>query len=134
MVDYRILSLLTLFLWGIWGFMTKVLTKNNPAETIAFWSTLASILPIIIYTITAGTMQWVRSSPLALVSGLAAGMATVFFYQSLKGGPTSVVLPLTGMYIIIPAILGYLILKEPVSIKHIFGLGFAILAVILLSR
>jgi transporter family protein len=132
-MDYRILSLLTLLLWGIWGFMTKILTKHTPAETIAFWSTLASILPILIYTVAAGTMYWVKSSPWALVSGFAAGLATVFFYLALKNGPASVVLPLTGMYIVIPAILGYLILKEPVSFRHIFGLLCAVLAVVLLS-
>ncbi|MEO0020305.1 MAG: EamA family transporter [candidate division WOR-3 bacterium] len=133
-MDYRALSLLTLLLWGIWGFMTKILTKDAPAETIAFWTTLASILPIVIYALMTGSMQWVKSSPLALLSGLAAGLATVFFYLAIKGGPASVVLPLTGMYIIIPAILGYLVLKEPLSLKHIFGLVFAALAVVFLSR
>ncbi len=133
-MDYRIYSLLTLLLWGIWGFLTKILTRDTPAETIALWSTLASILPIITYTIFAGTMRWVKTSPLALVSGFAAGLATVFFYLAMKGGPASVVIPLTGMYIIIPVILGYILLREPVSINHILGLVCAVLAIILLGR
>jgi len=133
-MDYRVLSLFALLLWGIWGFMTKILTKDTPAETIAFWATLASILPILTYALMTNTMNWVKSTPLTLVSGFAAGLATVFFYLALKGGPASVVMPLTGMYIIIPALLGYLVLKEPVGLKHILGLVFAALAVIFLSR
>lgn len=133
-MDYRILSLLTLFLWGIWGFMTKILTRDTAAETVAFWSTLASVVPILLYTLAAGTMQWVRTAPWAMLSGVAAGCATVCFYLALKGGPASVVLPLTGMYIVIPAVLGFIVLKEQVSINHILGLGFAILAVFFLSR
>uniref|UniRef100_A0A7C1WID2 EamA family transporter n=1 Tax=candidate division WOR-3 bacterium TaxID=2052148 RepID=A0A7C1WID2_UNCW3 len=133
-MDYRLLSFLTLLLWGIWGFMTKILTRDIAAETVAFWSTLASVIPILLYALAAGTMQWVRAAPLAVLSGLAAGIATVCFYMALKSGPASVVLPLTGMYIIIPAVLGYILLKEPVTVRHIVGLGFAVLAVIFLSR
>jgi transporter family protein len=133
-MDYRLLSLLTLIFWGVWGFMTKILTRDTPAETIAFWSTLASIVPILIYTIAAGTMNWVRTTPLAMLSGLSAGVATVCFYLAMKGGPASVVLPLTGMYIVIPAILGYVLLKESLNAYHLLGIVCAVLAVIFLSR
>ncbi|MGB9741779.1 MAG: EamA family transporter [candidate division WOR-3 bacterium] len=133
-MDYRVLSFLTLLLWGVWGFMTKILTRETPAETIAFWSTLASIVPIMIYTLAAGTMNWVRDAPLAMLSGLSAGVATVCFYLALKGGPASVVLPLTGMYIVIPVALGYLVLREPLNLNHLLGVVFAVLAVVLLSR
>lgn len=114
--------------------MTKILTRDTPAETVAFWSTLASILPILIYTVAAGTMHWVKSAPLAIISGLSAGLATVCFYLALKGGPASVVLPLTGMYIVVPAVLGYLLLREPLNVNHLFGIIFAVLAIIFLSR
>jgi|UniRef100_A0A7V3UZD1 transporter family protein len=133
-MDYRILSIFTLLLWGAWGLMTKILTRDTPAETVAFWSTLASILPILIYTVAAGTMHWVKSAPLAIISGLSAGLATVCFYLALKGGPASVVLPLTGMYIVVPAVLGYLLLREPLNVNHLFGIIFAVLAIIFLSR
>ncbi len=133
-MDYRIFALLTLVCWGVWGFLAKVLTRRTAPETVALWSTLASILPIMSYAAITGTAQWVRSAPLAMVSGFFAGVATVCFYLAMKGGPASVVLPLTGMYIVIPAILGYLVLKEPVNIQHLFGLLFAVLAVVFLSR
>lgn len=114
--------------------MTKVLTRDTPAETVAFWSTLVGILPVLIYTVATGKMQWVKSSPLAMVSGLSAGVATVCFYLAIKEGPASVVFPLTGMYIIIPAVMAYLIFNEPLNLNHLVGLVFAVLAVIFLSR
>ncbi len=132
-MDYRLLAIFTLLLWGIWGFLTKILTRDTPAETIALWSTIASIVPILIYTLSVGTMRWVKTAPIAFLSGAAAGLATVFFYLAMKKGPASVVIPLTGMYIIVPTVLGYLVLKEPLNLKHLIGLGFAILAVLFLS-
>ncbi len=133
-MDYRLLSLLTIVCWGIWGFLTKILCRTTPAETVAFWSTLASILPILAYTLSTGTMRWMATTPLTLVSGTIAGLATIFFYLAMNRGPASVVIPLTGMYIIIPVLLGYLILKEPVNIKHILGFTCALLAILLLSN
>lgn len=132
-MDYRLLSVFPLFLWGIWGFITKILTRNTAAETIALWSTIASIIPILIYTLLTGTMRWVKTAPIAFLSGLAAGLATIFFYIAIKKGPASVVIPLTGMYIILPSFLSYVILKEPLNLKHLIGLGFAILAILFLT-
>lgn len=74
------------------------------------------------------------TTPLNLISGTLAGLATIFFYLAMSRGPASVVIPLTGMYIIIPVLLGYLILKEPVNIKHIIGFTCALLAILLLSN
>lgn len=132
-MDYRLLSVFSLFLWGLWGFITKILTRNTAAETIALWSTIASIIPILISTLLTGTMRWVKTAPIAFLSGLAAGLATIFFYIAIKKGPASVVIPLTGMYIILPSFLSYVILKEPLNLKHLIGLGFAILAILFLT-
>jgi transporter family protein len=133
-VDYRLLSLFALLCWGLWGFATKLVSRGQPAEAVAFWSTLASMLPITLFALGGGAGRWVRPAPLALASGLAAGVASAFFYAAIKRGPASVVMPLTGMYILIPALLGFIFLKEPPTVAHVLGLACAGLAVFLLTR
>jgi transporter family protein len=133
-VDYRLLSLLALACWGAWGFATKLVSRSQPAEGVAFWSTLASMLPVTLFALFGGTGRWIRPAPLALVSGLAAGVASVLFYVAIKKGPASVVMPLTGMYILIPALLGFIFLKEPLTVTHVLGLTCAGLAVFFLTR
>lgn len=133
-VDYRVLCLIALICWGAWGFLSKLISKDASAEAVAFWATLASMLPISAFALAGGTGRWTRPVPLALVAGLAAGAATVCFYMAMKRGPASVVMPLTGMYILIPAVLGFVVLREPVTVTHIIGLGFATLAVFFLTR
>ena len=133
-MDYRVLCLIALVCWGAWGFLSKLISKDTSAEAVAFWATLASMLPISAFALAGGTSRWAKPVPLALVAGLAAGAATVCFYVAMKRGPASVVMPLTGMYILIPAVLGFIVLKEPVTVMHMVGLGFAALAVFFLAR
>jgi transporter family protein len=132
-LDYRLLSLVALGCWGIWGYLSKVMSKSMPAEAIAFWATIASLVPIGAFALVGGTGRWARPSPGILVAGALAGVATVAFYLALRRGPASVVMPLTGMYILIPAILGFVVLKEPVTITHVLGLVCAGLAVLFLA-
>jgi len=40
---------------------------------------------------------------------------------------------LSGMYILVPAVLGFIFLKEPLTVTHVLGLSFAGLAVLFLS-
>jgi transporter family protein len=133
-VDYRLLSLIALVCWGAWGFLSKLVSKNAQPGAVAFWATLSSMLPITVFAASRGPGHWSRPVPLAVVAGLAAGVATVCFYLAIRRGPASVVMPLTGMYIVIPALLGFLLLREPLTLSHALGLACAGLAVFFLTR
>ncbi len=133
-MDYRILCIVALAFWGVWGYLSKVATTTDPPGTFAFWATLASLVPIVAFALATAPKHGLKVTPLMLIAGLCAGVATVAFYLALSKGPASVVLPLTGMYILIPAVLGIVILKEQLTLPRIIGLLFAGLAVVLLSR
>ena len=133
-MDYRLLSLLALLCWGAWGFATRLVSRSQPAEGIAFWSTLASMLPVTLFALAGGVSRWIRPAPLVIASGLAAVVASVLFYVAIRKGPASVVMPLTGMYILIPALLGFISLKEPPTVARVLGLICAGPAVFFLTR
>ena len=133
-MDYRLLSILALVCWGAWGFIVKVVSPRTTPESIAFWSSLFGLVPVTAYALARGASRWVKPHPLILVSGIAAGLATVFFYVAIRKGPASVVVPLSGMYILIPALLGFVVLKEAVTLSHVIGLVCAGLAVFFLAR
>jgi drug/metabolite transporter (DMT)-like permease len=133
-MDYRLLSVFALVLWGTWGFFAKTISGNVSPQSLAFWSTLATMVPVAVFALTDSTGKWTRPHPMALGAGLAYGLALVFFFVALRRGPASVVVPLSGMYILIPAVLGFIFLKEQVTVSHILGLVCAGLAVFFLSR
>jgi len=132
-MDYRLLSVFALALWGTWGFLAKVISSSISPQSLAFWSTLATVVPVAVFALTETTGKWARPHPLAVGAGLAYGLALVFFFIALSRGPASVVVPLSGMYILVPAVLGFVLLKEPLTVTHVLGLGCALLAVLFLS-
>jgi len=133
-MDYRLLSVFALVLWGAWGFFAKTISGNVSPQGLAFWSTIATVVPVAVFALTDSTGRWTRPHPMALGAGLAYGLALVFFFVALHRGPASVVVPLSGMYILIPAVLGFIFLKEHVTVSHIIGLVCAALAVFFLTR
>ncbi len=132
-MDYRLLSVLALVLWGAWGFLAKIVSSSVSPQNLAFWSTIATVIPVAAFAFTDSTGRWTRPHPLALGAGLAYGLALVFFFVALRRGPASVVVPLSGMYILVPAVLGFIFLKEPLTLPHVLGLTCAGLAVLFLS-
>jgi uncharacterized membrane protein len=133
-VDYRLLCLIALVAWGVWGFLCKLATRTASDHNIVFWIALASLVPMVAYALTAPTRSEMRPALLPIAAGVLAGVATAAFYLALRRGPASVVVPISGMYILIPAVLGIILLKEPLSASHVVGMVFAGLAVLLLSR
>jgi transporter family protein len=133
-MDYRLLSVFALVLWGTWGFFAKTISNSVSPQALAFWSTIATVVPVAVFALTDSTGKWTRPHPMALGAGLAYGLALVFFFIALRRGPASVVVPLSGMYILIPAVLGFIFLKEQVTVSHVLGLVCAALAVFFLSR
>ncbi len=133
-MDYRLYSLLAFLFWGFWGFLSKIFTRNIPIGTFILWATIATILPVIVFAFITKTITWNGGVPLYILTGFTGSLGTIFFYLALQRGPASVVIPFTGMYITIPVLLGYIVLKEPPTLRHILGLVFALLAVLFLSE
>ena len=132
-MDYRLLSVFAFVLWGTWGFLAKIISSSVSPQSLAFWSTVATVVPVAVYALTDSTGKRTRPNPVALGDGLAYGLALVFFFIALRRGPASVVVPLSGMYILVPAVLGFIFLKEPLTVTHVLGLSCAGLAVLFLS-
>lgn len=132
-MDYRLLSVFALVLWGTWGFLAKIISGSVSPQSLAFLSTVATVVPVAVYALADSTGKWTRPNTVALGAGLAYGLALVFFFIALRRGPASVVVPLSGMYILVPAVLGFIFLKEPLTVTHVLGLICAGLAVLFLS-
>ncbi|HDQ98754.1 MAG TPA: EamA family transporter [candidate division WOR-3 bacterium] len=132
-MDYRLLCVIAFACWGGWGFVSKLATRSSSPPALALWATVASLVPIAAFAFTVGRTE-LRPTPLIALAGLLAGFATLAFYLALARGPASVVVPLTGMYILVPALLGIVLLHEPATLTRLLGMASAALAVFLLSR
>ena len=61
-------------------------------------------------------------------------IAILTLYLAIAKGPVSVVMPIYGLNAMVTALLGILVLHEPVTIPKVAGLVLAVVAIVLLSR
>lgn len=128
-------SLIAALCWGVWGFLAKLANRGMNWEALTFmsWVGVAFVLIPFAFVEKPGVGVGMPLY-LALISGAASGVATIYFYLALSRGEASIVVPLTSLYPAITVILSLLFLHEKLTLLQTLGIGFAVLAVILLSR
>jgi transporter family protein len=129
-------SLLALGLWGVWGFLDKVATQHLPPQVV-YLLTISGHLVVVAYLLVVGLgpvtwRPWGVGA--ALGAGMAMAVALLFFLEALTLGPATLVVPLTALYPAVTVVLGWIFLKEAISLRHLTGLGLALAAVWLLSQ
>lgn len=132
--DWRFLSVMAIFTWGMWGFFSKLAENHlDWKSTYALFSLSAFI---IVFFISPKSLVVCWNSKFCLygvAAGIFCGLGYVFFYRALSKGNASSVIPISSLYIVVSACLVFLFLKEPITWKNICGIFSAILAVVLLS-
>ena len=70
---------------------------------------------------------------LALGAGVALVIAVVFYFLALSEGPTSVVVPIYGMFIVGGSVLGLVFLHEPFTVRKALGIVLAAVSIYLIA-
>ncbi len=71
--------------------------------------------------------------PYVVLAGVFLAVGILSYYRALSLGPVSVVVPIYGSFVAASSILGFVFLGEPFSARKALGIGFAVLAVYLVS-
>ncbi len=137
-MKWFLFSLITIFAWGIWGILTKMSSKHYGWQQIYIVAGLVTLLAsLLLYTssiLSKGQLN--LGSPgfnYALAAGVAGTIALMSFYNAIKYGKVSVVVPFTALYPIITVTFSFIFLGERISIHQGLGIIFALIATILLS-
>ena len=126
----------SIFFWGIWGIFHKIGVSKLGAETsllVNYFS--ASISALTILSLTR-KLQINKGVGLIypLVAGASVTLGTFAFLITLEKTSVSIARSLAGLSVLVTVILGVVFLGENLNFKQYIGIGFAILAIILLSR
>jgi bacterial/archaeal transporter family protein len=70
---------------------------------------------------------------LVLGAGVALVIAVVFYFLALSEGPTSIVVPIYGMFIVGGAVLGLVFLHEPFTLRKALGIFLAAASIYLIA-
>ncbi|MBI4379335.1 MAG: DMT family transporter [Nitrospinae bacterium] len=133
--DWFIFSLIALFLWGLWGFLSKIATYYVGPTSVFLYGSVGALLVSIFSVISLGFRFEVH--PIGIILGTLTGVlgaaGVIFFFFAMKEGNTTVIVTMTALYPLVTLLLSYLILREPITLKQTVGILFAIIAMVLLS-
>lgn len=119
--------------WGFWAIGSKLITRYFNTLSMSFWITLWSFIFLILYIIFKRSLVINKYVWFSVPIGVISLVAILAFYEALRRGPASVVVPLTNMYVVFPVLFGFIILKEAVTPFRIIGIICAVLATVFLS-
>ena len=113
-----IFSLLTILMWGLWGFFGKLaLEKRMPPTTLFLAETVISAL-IAIFLLFAivprqdGQSLFSTINVYGILSGVALAVGLLFYYFALEDAKVTVIVPLTATYPVVAVLLAFVLLRE----------------------
>jgi drug/metabolite transporter (DMT)-like permease len=131
MPRWLVFSILTVVLWGVWGFLPRLLDRMSP-EQMQVISTLG-LLPVMAALVwrrerLAGT-NIKRGCALALAAGLVGSAGMLAFYRLMNAGQNAAtVVPFTSLYPLVTILLAVLLLKEKLNVVQIAGVALALVS------
>jgi transporter family protein len=133
-------ALMTACIWGIVPLMEKVgLGAASPAAGVIVRS-LGVVIGLLIALAVGWPWAAVRSmswTSIALLAGgglLASFAGQMAFYQALRTGAISQITPVAGAYPLVAAVLGWCVLREPLTWSRALGVLCVVAGVVLLRK
>jgi len=134
-MDYLTMTLLSMVLIGFNTFAVKLVSQNVPPALLLVTKFGIGVIGLLIYlSYTKVPFVWNKHVLYVCLIGAWWSGIMVLYYTAIARGPLSIVIPIFSLNLIIPAILGFIFLHEPVTASKILGLIFACLALVLLTR
>ncbi len=123
-------AILTALIWGVVPLIEKSgLAKVTPLTGL-FFRSIGVVFGLIILSIFMVDYKQIKSVDLKSVALLMLGgflasfVAQLFFYQGLKIGQVSKMVPLSGTYPLVAFVLGIIIFKESLTPLKVLGVCF----------
>ena len=140
MERWALLAIVAGILAGLYHVLTKLGAGKIPDVTAAFWLEGGAMIVLIICLAVIGKRPWGPAvTPIGLICALAAGVcvavASVLGFVVYRQGMLSVAAPIFILgSVVVPVLVGFFILKEPVTASRAFGLVLAAASIWLLVR
>jgi transporter family protein len=133
-------ALLTACIWGVVPLMEKIgLGSISPTAGVMVRS-LGIVAGFLIFSwfwspwTALRSMSWQTIALLAGGGLLASFVGQMAFYHALKTGAISQVTPVAGAYPLVAAMLGWVVLREPLTWPRAIGVICVVIGVILLRK
>jgi len=132
-------ALMTALVWGLVPAFEKIgLSKLSPASAIFVRCLSVSLGALTLFLLKPQLLGELAHAPVKNISLIvAAGFTANFlgqllFYNALKGGDVSKVVPIAGAYPLVSFLMGILLLGEKITVAKSVGIGFILVGLFFL--
>ena len=134
-MDYLTMTLLSMVMIGFNTFAVKLVSQNLHPSLLVVAKFGIGFVGLVIY-FSCIKVPWVFNKHLLFAGLIGAWWSgiMVLYYTAIARGPISIVVPIFNLSLVVPAVLGFIFLNEPVTLSKILGIIFACIAMLLLSR
>lgn len=138
MMDWRILTAITVLTWGAYSLFLKKAGSLLPWRVSMFlfvlsYSVLVGLFCFLGQGVSASDV-FSRRAVWPVLAGLLCGVGGIAFFMAIPVAPGSVFLPLVSLSMVISGIGCVFFFAEPFSLRLALGVVFAAVAVVLLAR
>jgi transporter family protein len=134
---YLALSLVAFGAYSLVAPLLKIAMQEIPSTPAVFISNF------VLLVVAGIAMAWRGVSPVPYLRhpktphivgiGVLLTVGLLTYYRALELGPVSIVVPIYGLFIAISSIIGIVVFDEAVTTRKVAGIGFAVLAIALMS-
>jgi len=134
-MDYLTMSFLSMVLVGFNTFAVKLVSAHLHPAVVLVTKFSVGLVGLFVYMgLSKVPFVWNKYVFYGCLIGAWWSGIMVLYYTAIARGPLSVVIPIFNLNLVIPAILGFIFLNEPLTVSKALGLLFAGLAIVLLTR
>jgi bacterial/archaeal transporter family protein len=128
-------ALLGIFLWGLWGFLSKIGSASASPLQMQILFTLG-MLPVAIGMLLQ--MRWKLDRDrggvtYGILCGVATGLGTLGYYAALREQNVSLVTPVTGLFPVLTVALAFVVLHERLNKVQMGGMLLALASIVIFS-
>ena len=131
--EWRLLAVAYVFVFGLWGFLAKVVATRLNWQTVTLVIVLTNAMVVLFSCLSGFQRPWSAAHSLCVLAGLLGGAGSLLFYKTLSLAPASRVIPIASQYILVTVLLSFLFLKEVVDVRTWVGVALSILALLCLA-
>ncbi len=132
MEPYIILAIIAMFAYGVTAILYKIAPKIDAVSLTLFSSLSLTIFTFIAWLFTKKEIS-LKGIGVASAAGLIAAIAFISYIMAIKSGKVGIAATLRSLSFGVTILLAILLLGEKITLVKALGIGFAVIAVILLS-
>ena len=135
MNSWQLFTVLTLVMWGIWGFASKLAANAVPPKPALLFQCVGVLaFSLVVLGLERFHVSW--NGPgfgWAFVAGFFAFVGFLTYFAALEKGPVSVVVVVSALYPLVTILLSLVFLHERLNLRQGVGIVLAIVAAVILS-